>query len=249
MVSGTPSITTLATPASGVAGSPYVITAAANNLTAANYTFVYVNGSLTINKATSAFSATANISVVYGDGYLLTGHIESAAGVYPTGSNVAVTVTGGPDGNDTLINVERIKFLSPSHVSDINNNGFGDLVFQDNTTGAIDIRIQPVGPMQTLSGIGAFKVNGNGREALDPDSNAGLLLQDGVGNLEVITNISGATPLTTFTTTALTLPPLFSPAGWTAISAGDFNGASSSPVLLPHASGRPRPLTLSAPAP
>ena len=43
------------------------------------------------------------------------------------------TVAGGPDGTDTLTNIERIKFLSPSHVSDINNNGFGDLIFQHGT--------------------------------------------------------------------------------------------------------------------
>jgi hypothetical protein len=150
-----------------------------------------------------------------------------------------VTVAGGPDGTDTLNNVERIKFLSPSHVSDINNNGFGDLVFQDNTTGDIDIRIQPAGPMQTITGVGAnWKVIGTGQFTADTDRNAGLLLQDtGTGNVEVITGITGATPLTTSLTTSLTLPVGVSTAGWTAISAGDFNGDAASDVLLQDGAG------------
>ncbi|MCU1312099.1 MAG: hypothetical protein JWO20_3224 [Candidatus Angelobacter sp.] len=65
-VSGAPSTSTTATPASSVAGSPYPITAAIGSLVAANYSFVFVNGSLTINKAVLTVTAT-DISREYGD--------------------------------------------------------------------------------------------------------------------------------------------------------------------------------------
>ncbi|HWY68333.1 MAG TPA: MBG domain-containing protein [Terriglobales bacterium] len=63
MVSGSPSLSTTATPASGV-GS-YAITATLGSLAAANYTFTFVNGTLTVNAA--ALTVTAqNASRAYG---------------------------------------------------------------------------------------------------------------------------------------------------------------------------------------
>ena len=157
----------------------------------------------------------------------------------------AVTVAVGPDATDTLNNIERLKFLSPSHVSDTNNNGFGDLIYQDNTTGDTFISVQPGNTPQSLTGLGAFKVIGTGQFTPDTDRNAGLLLQDGAGNLEVITAISG-TPIALFNTTALTLPPLVLTAGWTAITAGDFNGDASSDVLLQDGAGNGHILIMKA---
>jgi len=158
----------------------------------------------------------------------------------------AVTVAVGPDATDTLNNVERLKFLSPSHVSDTNNNGFGDLIFQDNTTGDTFISVQPGGPVQLVTPLVGQKVIGTGQFTPDTDRNAGLLLQDGAGNLSVVTGITGPAPTTTFTTTALTLPPLVSTAGWTAITAADFNGDASSDVLLQDGAGNGHILIMKA---
>src|SRR5439155_232965 len=65
-VTGTPSLTTAATPASSVAGSPYAITAAVGTLTAANYDFTFVNGQLIVNAAPLTVTP-ANASREYGD--------------------------------------------------------------------------------------------------------------------------------------------------------------------------------------
>ena len=65
-VTGSPSLTTLATATSPVAGSPYAITAALGTLAAGNYSFSFVNGDLTITKATLTVTAD-NASREYGD--------------------------------------------------------------------------------------------------------------------------------------------------------------------------------------
>ena len=56
-ITGAPSLTTTATPASAVGGYPIV--AASGTLTAANYTFTFVNGTVTVNKATLTVTADA----------------------------------------------------------------------------------------------------------------------------------------------------------------------------------------------
>jgi FtsP/CotA-like multicopper oxidase with cupredoxin domain len=63
VVSGSPSLTTIATATSPV-GS-YTITAAQGSLAAANYTFVFVNGTLTVTPATLTVTAN-NLSKAYG---------------------------------------------------------------------------------------------------------------------------------------------------------------------------------------
>ena len=63
VVSGTANLSTTATPASGV-GS-YAITTTAGTLTAANYTFSFVNGTLTVNAAVLTVTAQ-NASRTYG---------------------------------------------------------------------------------------------------------------------------------------------------------------------------------------
>jgi hypothetical protein len=124
--------------------------------------------------------------------------------------------------------------LSPSHVSDIDNNGTGDLVFQRANNG--DIQIRQLAPNSTLAitGVGAtWKVIGTGQFTADTSRKAGLLLQDSAtGNLEVITGITGASPATVSVTTPLTLPMGVTTTGFTAITAGDFNGDAASDVLL-----------------
>src|SRR5439155_1744886 len=51
-VTGSPSLTTTATPSSSVSGSPYAITVSLGTLAASNYSFAFVNGQLTITGAT-----------------------------------------------------------------------------------------------------------------------------------------------------------------------------------------------------
>src|SRR5262249_22831562 len=61
VLSGNPSLSTTADASSTVDGSPYPITAAAGTLSAANYTFSFVNGALTASKAiltVNAYNAT-----------------------------------------------------------------------------------------------------------------------------------------------------------------------------------------------
>src|SRR5205814_642546 len=56
-VTGSPSLTTTTTATSSVAGSPYTITAAIGTLAAGNYSFTFVDGDLTITKATLTVTA------------------------------------------------------------------------------------------------------------------------------------------------------------------------------------------------
>ncbi|HXR08190.1 MAG TPA: protease pro-enzyme activation domain-containing protein, partial [Candidatus Acidoferrum sp.] len=75
VLTGSPSLSTTATTASSVAGSPYAIVAANGTLSASNYTFLFNNGQLTITPASvsNAVSSSANPSL--------------------TGSNVTFTAT------------------------------------------------------------------------------------------------------------------------------------------------------------
>jgi hypothetical protein len=92
VLSGSPSLTTTATAASPT-GS-YTITAAAGTLSAANYSFVFVNGTLTITKATSSLSITSTINPsTYGQSVTFTLKVAgSGSGLTPTGT---VTFTEG----------------------------------------------------------------------------------------------------------------------------------------------------------
>jgi hypothetical protein len=91
-LTGSPSLTTTATAASPVGSYP--ITAAAGTLAATNYSFVFVNGTLTITKATSGLSVTSTINPsTYGQSVTLTLTVAgSGSGVTPTGT---VTLTEG----------------------------------------------------------------------------------------------------------------------------------------------------------
>jgi hypothetical protein len=133
----------------------------------------------------------------------------------------------GPDGNDTLTSIERLKFLAPSDVSDLDNNGSGDLIYQNATNGNINIRLQnPLVNEPNITGVtAAWKVIATGKFTADTNRNDSILLQNNTNqNLEVITQLSG-----------VAAPTLFSiqpGAGWQAIDTGDFNGDGASDVLL-----------------
>jgi hypothetical protein len=201
------------------------------------------------NTLSAANDTTTGTLVFEGNGgtNTITGSASALNVAYYAGRETQYTthtltsVVGGPTGDistDTLSGIQRLKFLSPSHVSDINNDGNGDLVFQNNTNGNLQIRLQG-GTVVTenITGVGGtLKAIGTGQFTADTDRNAGILLQNtGTGALEVITGITpGATPpnTTASTTTPLTLPVGVSTAGWNAISTGDFNGDGASDVLL-----------------
>ena len=92
VLTGSPSLTTTATAASPV-GS-YTITSAPGTLSAANYSFNFVNGTLTVTKATSVLSVTSSLNPsVYGNSVTFTLTVGgSGSGVVPTGT---VTFTEG----------------------------------------------------------------------------------------------------------------------------------------------------------
>ncbi len=91
-VTGAPALSTTANASSPVAGSPYTITCAANNLSAANYAFNYANGTLTISQASTfvGASSTKNPSG-YKDSISFQATLPSDA----TGS-VVFSLTNGP---------------------------------------------------------------------------------------------------------------------------------------------------------
>jgi len=138
------------------------------------------------------------------------------------------SVTGGPDGDDTLVNIERLKFLAPSDVGDLDNNGAGDLIFQHNGNGTLNIRLQnPTSNVGNITGIGAaWDFVSTGKFTADTNRNDSILLQNSTTqDLELITNIVAG----------VAAPTMFSlqpGAGWNAIDVGDFNGDATSDVLL-----------------
>src|SRR5205814_9291409 len=66
VLSGAPSCSTTAAAGSSVAGSPYPITCTAGTLSAANYTFTFVAGHLTVSRAHLRVAAV-DASRLYGD--------------------------------------------------------------------------------------------------------------------------------------------------------------------------------------
>ena len=79
-VTGAPSLTTTATTTSSVSGSPYPITVTLGTLSSANYSFSFVNGTLTVTKATLTETAD-NKTKNYGEAnptltYTITGFMN-----------------------------------------------------------------------------------------------------------------------------------------------------------------------------
>ncbi len=142
-------------------------------------------------------------------------------------------VTGGAESvDDTLSSIERLKFLSPTHVSDVDNNGKGDQITQETATGNLTINQQLAGTINvsgvTIGGLhGAdWKAVGTGQFDPDNDRASDILLQNSTnGDLEVLTDLTG-TP----TVTALSAQP--GSVDWKAVATGDFNGDAASDILL-----------------
>jgi Ca2+-binding RTX toxin-like protein len=157
-------------------------------------------------------------------------NLVSPASSYSVGGTpgFVMSVTGGvEDVGDTLINIERVKFLGASHVFDVDNLGASDLIFQNASTGALDIRTQE-GPSSIPVATGGtnWRVVGTGQFDPDTDRTADILLQDNAtGDLRIITDVSG-------TATDSGVIANTGGASWKAIATGDFNGDAASDVLI-----------------
>ena len=98
-VTGSPSLTTSATPTDPVSGSPYTITAAIGSLTASNYTFSFLNGSLTITPADTSVAVISSINPhCSGAAVNFTATVTPSGAGTPTGT-VQFTVDGGDFGS------------------------------------------------------------------------------------------------------------------------------------------------------
>ncbi|HYG25081.1 MAG TPA: DUF2341 domain-containing protein [Verrucomicrobiae bacterium] len=156
VLSGSPSLTTSAGAASTVAGSPYAITATNGTLSASNYTFVFVSGQLTINRAsttnaltTSANPAGAGSNVTF---TAILNAIAPASGL-PTGTvqfltnNVAaggaVAVSGGSAGMSTALLSRGSHTITARYSGDANFIGSTNSLIQS-------INTRPVAGIDTL---------------------------------------------------------------------------------------------------
>ena len=114
VLSGAPSLTTTATSSSPVGN--YIIAVAQGTLSAQNYTFTFVNGTLTIVQAASATTATSGVSSLYqtqattltatvsvtGSGGAPTGTVNFMLGSTLLGTGTLTTI----DGDDSSANIQ-----------------------------------------------------------------------------------------------------------------------------------------------
>src|SRR5207247_205728 len=136
-VTGSPSLTTTATPTSPISGSPYTITAALGALTSGNYSFIFVNGQLTIAPRPVTVKAT-NISRVYGDATPASA-ISLSVGTLAGGDTLATLGTPSFTTSPTnpAVNVGHYTIT----VSGLSNTNY--TITYDNT-GTLDITPRPV---------------------------------------------------------------------------------------------------------
>jgi len=145
---------------------------------------------------------------------------------------ISRSISGGIEGVTEahfIADIERVKFLSPAHVSDVGNDGDSELVFQ-NAAGLVEITGSTPVSIASVGGA-TWRAVGTGQFDPDFDRTADLLVQDTVtGNLKVVTELTGGLPVQTL----LDTQPVSS--AWKAISTGDFNGDAASDVLLQNQS-------------
>ena len=108
VLSGSPSLTTTATSSSTV--GTYPITAAQGTLSAANYTFAFVGGTMTVTPVKAAITAPTKGSTIYGTSAVFTWSHETAATSYqlwfgstPGTHNIAVITTSALTGTVTTL--------------------------------------------------------------------------------------------------------------------------------------------------
>jgi hypothetical protein len=93
VIGGTATLTTTATSTSPVVAGGYPITFSSENLTAANYTFIYVPGTLTINSIAGAINWPTPAGITYGTG--LTTQLDATATCGGASINGTYTYTYG----------------------------------------------------------------------------------------------------------------------------------------------------------
>ncbi len=98
VVSGSPSITTTATPVSTVSGSPYAIIPTTGTLSDANYTFNFINGTLTVGKASQAITFYPLPNITHGTNFPLSARTSS-------GLPVTYSVTGPASITNNILSV------------------------------------------------------------------------------------------------------------------------------------------------
>ena len=100
VVSGAPAFTTVATPLSPISGNPYAINIAQGTLAAANYSFSFTNGTLTVINAPQTITFRPLPTLINGSSFYLTATASSGLPVSytvsgPAGiSNNVLSVTG-----------------------------------------------------------------------------------------------------------------------------------------------------------
>lgn len=119
VVNGAPALSTTATGSSG-AGS-YPIIAALGTLSAANYTFAFAPGTLTVNKATATINVTALPAV-----YDALPHAATATATGVNGEDLgAVTISYSPGGSAAPVNAGSYGVVA-SFAGDVNYNAASD---------------------------------------------------------------------------------------------------------------------------
>ena len=171
VLQGAPSLTTTATSASPVGN--YTIVAAQGTLSAQNYVFAFVNGTLTITPAASATVATSGISSLYeGEATTLTGTVTVVGlGGTPSGTvnfMLGTTVLGTAtltaiDGNDASASMQlhgSQLSLGANNITAVysgNGNYIGStssaitvtLLSSDESFGAVNVGV--AAPVQTMT--------------------------------------------------------------------------------------------------
>ncbi|MDO8468955.1 MAG: Ig-like domain repeat protein [Candidatus Peribacter sp.] len=134
-VTGSPSLTTTAILSSPVSGNPYTITAAVGSLVAANYSFSFVDGTLTINTVgtTTTTDLSAPTSSIVGDPVALTGSVTggynpSGTVQFMSGTTLlgSATLSGGKASISYTFTTVGSYSITANYLGDGNNNTSSD---------------------------------------------------------------------------------------------------------------------------
>ena len=155
-VTGAPSLTTTATTASPA--GPYPITAALGTLAAANYTFTFVNGTLTVTKGTPGSGGVAAVTVAsslnpstYGTSVTFTATVPVGATGTATFEDNGTAISGAVPISGTTAAFATSMLVAGSHAitavysGDSNYNGANSLVLTQT------VNMATTGPSTTLS--------------------------------------------------------------------------------------------------
>ena len=138
VVTGAPVISSAATPTS--APGAYAISTAAGTLAAANYTFTFLNGTLTVTTAATSTGLTSNMATVNpGQSVTLTATVNSPSGATPAGNVtfVAGSTTLGSTG--LTAGLASISATLPPGVNSIVAQYGGNTDFSASTSAAVTV--------------------------------------------------------------------------------------------------------------